>query len=303
MQPMRYHTLNDHYCNSFRRPIQKAVIDAGFTCPNLDGTVSVGGCIFCNGGSGHFTHPGSIAQQLEQERLRIHKTRSDAGLIAYFQAHTNTYGTPTYLRQCYAEALAQPDVIGLAIGTRPDCLPEPVLDILEEFSQKTYLTVELGLQTIHDRTAVVINRGYPYDIFLQAFQALRRRHIRICVHLINGLPGEMDADMLESARVVGQLKPDGVKIHLLHVLKDTPLADLWKQGKIRLLSQAEYVQITAGQLTLLPEETVIERLTGDGASEQLLAPLWSRNKSAVRNAIGQHLKQTDCWQGKYFSER
>lgn len=222
MQPMRYHTLSDHYHSYFGRPVQKAVIDAGFTCPNLDGTVSVGGCIFCDGGSGHFTHPGTIAQQLEQERLRIHKTHPDAGLIAYFQAHTNTYGTPAYLRQCYAEALTQPDVVGLAIGTRPDCLPEPVLDILEEFSAKTYLTVELGLQTIHDKTAAIINRGYPYAVFLQAFRALRRRHIRICVHLINGLPGEMDADMLESARAVGQLRPDGVKLHLLHILKDTP---------------------------------------------------------------------------------
>lgn len=299
---MRYHTISDDYQNRFGRPMQKAVVDAGFTCPNLDGTISVGGCIFCDNGGSYFAHPGTITQQLEQERKRIHKVHPSAGLIAYFQAHTNTYSTPAHLRRCYAEALAQPDVMGLSIGTRPDCLPEPILDLLEEFAEKTPLTVELGLQTIHNKTAAIINRGYPYSVFLQAFQALRRRNIRICVHLINGLPGEIDADMLESARVLGQLKPDGVKIHLLHILKNTSLADLWYQGKIQALSQAEYVQITAGQLTLLPEETVIERLTGDGASEQLLAPLWSRNKSAVRNAIEQHLKQTDSWQGKFFKE-
>ena len=188
----------------------------------------------------------------------------------------------------------------LAIGTRPDCLPEPVLDVLSDIAEQTALTVELGLQTIHDATAEQFRRGYGFDQFLHSFQALRERHIRICVHLINGLPSEMDADMLETARVVGRLRPDAVKIHLLHILRGTPLAAQWRAGRIPVLSQGEYVQITAAQLALLPPETVIERLTGDGAAEELLAPRWSLHKTAVRNAIARHLKYTDTWQGKNF---
>ena len=197
-------------------------------------------------------------------------------------------------------ALAQDGVEALAIGTRPDCLPEPVLDVLSDIAEQTALTVELGLQTIHDATAEQFRRGYGFDQFLRSFQALRERHIRICVHLINGLPSEMDADMLETARVVGRLRPDAVKIHLLHILRGTPLAAQWRAGRIPVLSQGEYVQITAAQLALLPPETVIERLTGDGAAEELLAPRWSLHKTAVRNAIARHLKYTDTWQGKNF---
>lgn len=297
--PERFYPVSLYYQQKFGRPMQKAVIDAGFTCPNIDGTISTGGCIFCDSGSGHFTSCGTIAQQLKQEQQRIQKTHPHAGLIAYFQAHTNTYGDPAQLRRCYTEALEQPDVLGLSIGTRPDCLPDPVLDLLEEFSSKTALTIEFGLQTIHDKTAEIIHRGYPYAVFLKAFQALRNRGIRICVHLINGLPGEIDADMLETARVLGKLHPDGIKLHMLHILRNTPLEQLWRNGNLTPLSQAEYVQITAAQLAFFPKDTVIERLTGDGASECLLAPLWSQNKHAVRNAIIQHLKQMDSWQGKY----
>ncbi|MFR6588543.1 MAG: TIGR01212 family radical SAM protein [Ruminococcus sp.] len=254
----------------------------------------------CSGGSGHFTPSGTIPEQIAAERTRIAHTHPDAGIIAYFQAHTNTYGTPEHLRRCYTLALAQDGVEALAIGTRPDCLPEPVLDVLSDIAEQTALTVELGLQTIHDATAEQFRRGYGFDQFLHSFQALRERHIRICVHLINGLPSEMDADMLETARVVGRLRPDAVKIHLLHILRGTPLAAQWRAGRIPVLSQGEYVQITAAQLALLPPETVIERLTGDGAAEELLAPRWSLHKTAVRNAIARHLKYTDTWQGKNF---
>lgn len=298
----RYYTASAYYLSKFGRPVQKAVLDIGCTCPNIDGTISSGGCLFCDGGSGHFTHPGTVTWQLEQERQRIRASVPDAGLIAYFQAHTNTYGDPAYLRLCYLEALEQPDVVGISIGTRSDCLPAEILSLLEEIAEKTSFTVELGLQTVHDKTACFFHRGYDFPVFVQAFSALRKRGIRICVHIINGLPGEMDADMLETARVLGKMQPDGIKIHLLHILKGTPLEQLWKSGKVQPLSMAEYVQITAAQLALLPSETVIERLTGDGAADCLAAPLWSLDKLAVRNAIAQHLKRTDSWQGKYFSK-
>ena len=296
----RYYGASAYYHSVFGRPIQKAVLDIGCTCPNIDGTISAGGCLFCDGGSGHFTHPGTVAQQLEAEQQRIQKTYPDAGMIAYFQAHTNTYGDPFFLRKCYLEALQHPNVVGISIGTRPDCLSEAILSVLEEVAAKTNLTVELGLQTIHDKTARLFHRGYDFPVFVQAVEKLRRRGIRVCVHLINGLPREIDADMLESARVLGKLRPDGVKIHLLHILRSTPLENLWRSGAVEVLSMAEYVQITAAQLSLLPPDTVIERLTGDGASDRLLAPLWSTEKRVVKNAIAQHLKRTDSWQGKYF---
>ncbi len=300
MYPLRYHTIGLYYQEVFGHPMQKAVIDAGFTCPNLDGTISVGGCIFCHGGSGAFAHIGTISEQLNAEWIRIQKKQPSAKMIAYFQAHTNTYGTPAHLYRCYTEALQFPSVQGLSIGTRPDCLPIPVLDILEELSKETALTVELGLQTIHDGTAHIMHRGYSFDVFLDAFDELRKRGIRTCVHIINGLPNEIDADMLETARVLGRLRPDGVKIHSLHILRGTPLAVLWEKGEFQTLSQAEYVQITAAQLSLLPEETVIERVTGDGEAAAMLAPSWSMDKRAVRNAITQHLKRTDSWQGKNY---
>lgn len=299
MEQMRYYSAGRYYRAVFGRPMQKAALDAGCTCPNLDGTCGTKGCIFCDGGSGTFTHSGSITRQLEQEARRISAAHPEAGILAYFQAHTNTYGDPDFLRVCYAEALQFPNVEGLAIGTRPDCLPEPILKLLEDFSHRTYLTVELGLQTVHDHTARKIGRGYPFSVFLQAMEKLRSRNIRICVHLINGLPGESDQDMLETARILGQLRPDAVKIHLLHILKGTPLEQLWRQGGVAPLSFAEYAQITAAQLAFLPESVVIERLTGDGDSKKLLAPLWSRDKHAVRNAISRYQKQTDSWQGKY----
>lgn len=300
MFPERFYSLSRYYQKTFGKPVYKAAIRAGFSCPNIDGTISTDGCIFCDNGSGYYTSVGTIAQQLQRETLRIHHSHPNAGIIAYFQANTNTYADVSVLHSYYTEAIAQPNIVGISIATRPDCLPDPVLSLLSSLSQKIPLTVELGLQTIHDKTSCIIHRGYSFSTFLNAFHALRQRNIRICVHLINGLPREHDQDMLETARVIGQLYPDGVKIHLLHVLKNTKLADIWKNDGYTPLQKPEYVQITAAQLALLPESTVIERLTGDGARENLLAPLWSLNKLSVRNAIVQHLKQTNSWQGKQF---
>lgn len=293
----RYYARFDYDKTLFPCRVMKAVVDGGFSCPNLDGTKGTGGCIFCDGGSGYFTHTGSIAEQIQAERERIHKKFPQAKLIAYFQAHTNTYAPLAYLQQCYETALQQPDVVGLSIGTRPDCLPEPVLDYLEELSQRTVLTVELGLQTFQPKTATLINRCYNNDVFLRAFAALRERRIRICVHLINGLPQETTEQMLDNAIQLGKLHPDAVKLQLLHIIRGTPLETWYQNGQIQPLTQAEYVALVAEQLTYFPPETVIERLTGDGDARTLVAPLWSRNKRGVLNAIASYQKTHDLYQG------
>lgn len=298
----RYHTLAYANRQKFGRRIGKAVIDAGFTCPNLDGTCGTGGCIFCDGGSGYFTQQAvmPIPEQIAAELQRLRQKEPQAEAIAYFQAHTNTYAPLDRLQDAYETALAQPGIVGLAIGTRPDCLPTPVLDYLTTLSKRTALTVELGLQTIHDKTAAQINRGYPYAVFLEAFRQLRARGIRICVHLINGLPGETPADMLASAQAVGQLRPDGIKLQLLHVIRGTVLADWYATGRVTPMTQADYVNCIVSQLALLPPETVIERITGDGDRRTLLAPDWSMQKRRVLAAIDKAQVQQDSWQGKAF---
>ena len=299
----RYHTLAYHNRQVYGRRIWKAVLDGGFTCPNLDGTCGKGGCIFCDGGSGYFTNAAAmpIPRQLEAELARIRQKDPDPRMIAYFQVHTNTYAPVEQLRQVYEPALAHPAVVGLSIGTRPDCLPPPVLDYLEELSRRTNLTVELGLQTCMDDTARRINRGYPFSVFVRAMKELRSRSIRTCVHLINGLPGESPEQMVESARMVGQLHPEAVKLQLLHVIRGTVLADWYAAGACSVMSQWDYVSVILRQLEVLPPETVIERITGDGDRKKLIAPLWSTRKIAVLSAIDKAQAQADSWQGKLFS--
>ncbi len=297
----RYYARFEYDQKQFHCRVMKAVVDGGFSCPNLDGTKGTGGCIFCDGGSGYFTHSGSIAEQLQTERARIHAKFPTAKLIAYFQAHTNTYAPLSILKERYETALQQPDVIGLSIGTRPDCLPEDVLDYLEELSHRTVLTVELGLQTFQPKTATLIHRCYENDVFLSAFSNLKARGIRTCVHLINGLPTETIEQMLDNARQLGQLQPDAVKLQLLHVIQDTPLEKWYQDGRLSTLDQETYVALIAEQLTYFPPETVIERLTGDGDARTLVAPLWSRNKRGVLNAIAAYQKSHNLVQGMRFS--
>lgn len=296
----RYHTLAYHNRHTYGRRNWKAVLDGGFSCPNLDGTCGTGGCVFCDGGSGYFTNAAAmpIPEQLEAELARIRKKEPDPRIIAYFQVHTNTYGSVERLRQVYEPALAHPAVTGLSIGTRPDCLPPPVLDYLEDLSHRTHLTVELGLQTCVEETARRINRGYPFSVFAAAMEQLHRRSIRTCVHLINGLPGEMPAQMVGSARQVGQLHPEAVKLQLLHVIRGTLLADWYAAGRFSAMSQEDYVSVILRQLEVLPPETVIERITGDGDRNKLIAPLWSMRKIAVLSAIDKAQAQADSWQGK-----
>lgn len=297
MEDKRYHSLYQYNLETYGGRVFKASLDAGLTCPNRDGTLGRGGCIYCDQGSRYFSGTGSISWQMEQERLRIQQKWPGARLTAYFQAGTNTYAPVERLRAMWTEALECPDTVGLSVATRADCLDGEVLGLLEEFQQRTHLTVELGLQTIHDDTARRIGRGHDFAAFLRGYEALKQRGIRVCVHLINGLPGEDQAQMLESARQVGLLEPGGVKLHLLHVNEGTALADLWRQGEYRPLEREEYVEIVTEQLRYFPWATVIERLTGDGDRRRLLAPLWSRDKIAVLGAIDQRLRRLDLRQG------
>ncbi len=297
----RYHTLYYHNRHTFGGRVYKAVLDGGFTCPTLDGTKGFGGCDFCAGGSGAFTKPLPLIQQLTLELDRIHRHEPDAKAIAYFQVHTNTYAPVKHLRELYETALAFPDIIGLSLGTRPDCLPSDVMALLCELNQKTYLTVELGVQTVHDATADSFGRGYSFAEFETAYQQLQANGIRTCLHIINGLPGERTEDMVETARVLGKLHPQAVKIQLLHILEGTRYAELWREGDIREMCREDYIETVVRQLEYLPAETVIERLTGDGEKSALLAPLWSTDKIRTLGGIDKRLAELDTWQGRQMS--
>ena len=294
----RYHTLYYHNKHTFGGRVYKAVLDGGFTCPNLDGTKGTGGCAFCDGGSGAFTKPLPVREQLTLEMQRIRRKVPDARAIAYFQVHTNTYAPVSRLRALYEEALAFPGIIGLSVGTRPDCLPGDVLDYLSELNARTHLTIELGVQTVHDRTARDFGRGYDYGEFLRGYHALHEHGIRTCLHIINGLPGEDASDMLETARILGKLHPQAVKLQLLHILEGTRYAELWRQGNIPELSQEAYINMVVKQLEYFPPETVIERVTGDGEKARLLAPLWSMDKISTLGGIDKRQAELDSWQGK-----
>ena len=299
-----YHTLAfENQVRGYK--LYKASVDAGFTCPNIDGTCGRGGCIFCSGGSGYFTADASVSveEQIAREMERIRAKHPDAKAVAYFQAHTNTYAPSETLRDLFERALSCEGIVGLSIGTRPDCLSEEILCYLKELSDRTLLTVELGLQTIHPRTAKIINRGYDLKTFMTAYKGLKGRGIRTCVHLINGLPGETKKMMLETASYVGQLRPDAVKIHMMHVIRGTVLEKLYSEKKYRPMSMDEYVKLVCCQLEVLPPETVIERLTGDGDKTSLVAPLWTRDKIRTLGSIDYTLSQWDTWQGHFFAGR
>lgn len=295
----RYHTLNYYNKNRYGAKVFKASLDGGCSCPNRKG-VARGGCIYCEGGSHYFCGPGSIKTQMEEEIARIHRKYPGAKIIPYFQAGTNTYGDVEQLKAMWQQALDFPNVVGLSIATRADCLGEPVLEALCALRDQTDLTVELGLQTIHDETAKKIGRGHDFETFVRGYQALKARNIRVCVHIINGLPGETEEMMLETARGLGQLRPDGVKIHLLHVAEGTKLAELWRNGGYIPMEKQDYIRITACELNFFPPETVIERLTGDGDKKKLLAPLWSQDKISVLGGIDREMAVRDMEQGMLF---
>lgn len=292
----RYHTLSYHNRHTCGVRVCKAAIDAGFTCPNIDGSKGSGGCIYCSGGSGYFTAPSlSVGEQFAAERERILAKYPNARVIAYFQAHTNTYAPVQRLSALYNEAIAA-GAQGISAATRADCIDEQRVRLL--CSLPVPASVELGLQTVHDSTAELINRCHSYAEFLRGYQLVKQAGLRVCVHIINGLPGETADMMAETARQLGQLKPDGVKIHLMHVIEGTRLAQLYRQGGCTPLEKDEYIDIVIRQLELLPPETVIERITGDGDKKMLLAPMWSADKISVLGAIDKRMAQLSTWQGR-----
>ena len=300
----RYYTWNYYLRQTFGGKVCKIPLDGGFTCPNIDGAKGTGGCSYCSGrGSGDFAgDPAlSIPEQLAQGAAAFSGKWPNARYIAYFQAHTNTYAPLPLIRERLEAALGQPGVVGLSVATRGDCLPEEVADYLAQLSQRIWLMGELGLQTIHEETARRINRCHTLPEFLEGYRRLTERGIPVCIHLIDGLPGETREQMLETVRAVAALEPHSVKIHLLHLLRGTPLGEEYRRFPFPLPSREEYVRLVCDQLELLPPRTVIQRLTGDGPKDALLAPLWSLKKGVVLNEIDKELYRRDSWQGKYCS--
>ena len=300
----RYNSLNSFLKRKFGRKVYKIALDGGFSCPNRDGTLSKEGCIFCSArGSGDFAGEAclSIEEQFSQVKDMMRKKWKEGGLIAYFQAYTNTYGKIEVLREKYEEALSQEGVIGLAIATRPDCLSEAVLDLLQELSQRTYLWVELGLQTIKPQTAFLINRGYKLNVFEEALIKLKERNIEVVVHTIFGLPGETKEDMLDTVSYLSHKNIDGIKFHLLHLMRGTPLEKYYEATKFSFLTLEEYVNIVVEAITILPKDVVIHRLTGDSPRDLLIGPMWSLKKWEVLNSIDNTLKKEDKFQGLYYS--
>ncbi len=301
----RYHTLNEAYRREYGGKVFKVPLDGGFTCPNRDGRVSKGGCTFCSDdGSGDFAGNACdpIPVQFAEVKARLHRKWKSAKYIAYFQAFSNTYAPVERLRELYEPALKEDGVVGLSIATRPDCLPDDVVAYLAELNERTSLWVELGLQTVHDTTAKKINRGHDYQSFLTGLAKLRRHNIRVCVHIINGLPGETPEMMLDTAREVAKMDIQGIKIHLLHVLKHTPLARQYEKGLLDLMEEDTYVSLVCDQLERIPPEVIVHRLTGDGPPDLLVGPLWSRHKMQVLNKIRAELERRDSFQGKKKDE-
>ena len=299
----RYYTYDHYLKKTFGGKCVKIPLNAGFSCPNVDGRSGVGGCIYCSeSGSGDFAEPSElpIAEQFERIRKKLSSKWDTQRYIPYFQARTNTYAPLSLLKEKFEAALCLDGVVGMNIATRADCLEDDVVQYLSELSERTVLTVELGLQTIHDETARFINRGHTYSDFLEGYNKLRFANpkINICVHLIFGLPNENEEMMMQTAKEVASLSPDMVKIHLLHVLRGTKLAKIYQSGEYAQLEKDEYVRLVAQALQYFGKDTVIARVTGDGMKDDLLAPLWSLKKVSVINDIDKYLFENNMWQGK-----
>lgn len=297
----RYYSLDYYIKQTYGEKLYKISLDGGMTCPNRDGTLGRRGCIFCStGGSGDFASNRrlSITEQIEQGKSQVAKKHSGVSYIAYFQAYTNTYAPVSYLREVFTEAIYHPDIKILDIATRPDCLGSDIIELLDELNQIKPVWVELGLQTIHPKTARFIRRGYELPIFEQAVQMLRAIHIPVIVHMILGLPGESTKDILDTVHYLNTQDIQGVKLQLLHILKDTDLADYYNDHPFSLPDMEEYFSLIGQCLCHLRPDIVIHRLTGDGPKSLLIAPLWTGNKRQVLNNMQAYLKTHDIWQGK-----
>lgn len=298
----RYHDFNTYLRNIFGCRVQKITIDAGLSCPNRDGTLSTEGCIYCNdrgSGTGAYARGFSVTDQLLEGKRMLSKRYKAKKFIAYFQSFSNTYAPLDRLKKIYAEALAVENVVGLSIGTRPDCVDEPVLDLLSGYSEDYLTWIEYGLQSVHNRTLALINRRHDVACFTRAVDITRNRGIKICAHVILGLPMEEKHHILETANTIADLKIDGIKIHLLYVVAGTKLEQVYLQGQYRCLEQQEYVDLVCDFLEHIPKDMVIQRLTGDPHPEELIAPLWSLRKAQTLLLIRQTLEKRDSWQGKF----
>ena len=297
----RYYDLKSYWRNLFGCNVHKLQIDAGFTCPNRDGHVATGGCIYCDGRGSKLRQKGelpSVSQQIQNGK-KFYKPHASK-FVAYFQTFTNTYAPVEKLQILYDEALAQEDVVGLSIGTRPDCVGPDVIDLLKGYVQKYHVWLELGLQSMHDKTLKFINRGHDFRQFLDAVGALAGKNIHLCAHIIVGLPGETDEEILQTAKAVAALPINGIKIHSLLALEGTVLGEMYKNGTIKIMSKDKYVSLVADILEILPTEMVIQRLTAEGYRDIFLAPDWAMNKLDVLNSINKELERRDSYQGKHF---
>lgn len=297
-----YHSLDCYLRETFGKKVYKLALDGGMTCPNRDGTLGTGGCIFCSeGGSGDFAAPrlDTVSRQIEEARKRLDAKlgNRDVSYIAYFQSYTNTYAPLPRLEQLFSQAIRHPEVSVLSVATRPDCLPPETVDLLAKLNREKPVWVELGLQTIHEESARFIRRGYPYPVFLDAFRRLKEADLTVIVHVILGIPGETRDMMLETVRAVGDLPADGIKLQLLHVLEGTDLGRLYRSRPFPVMELEEYLDLVVDAISLLPPEVVIHRISGDGPKRLLIAPLWSANKRLVLNSMARRFKERGAFQG------
>ncbi len=298
----RYHSFDYYLRHKYGIKCAKITLDAGFTCPNRDGSKGFGGCTFCSArGSGDFCSDSSLAlrEQFDSQKKIYRKKWGEVKYIPYFQAHTNTYGSLDKISDMLETALGFEDTVGIALATRADCISDNIAQLLGEYGKKIDLTVELGLQSIHDITAERINRCHSYDEFVKGYNKLKEiGNIDVCIHIINGLPGEDRSMMMQTAEAIAALHPKFLKIHLLHIIENTKMAEQFRRGDFEMISLEDYVDITVSQLEILPSDIVIERLTGDGMPDDLIAPLWSRKKFCVMNEIDKEFVKRESWQGK-----
>lgn len=300
----RYFSYNFYLRRRFGRRVHKVSIDAGFTCPNVDGSVAVGGCVFCDNRSfspSRRLPRTNIADQVAEGIRRIKLRYKVDDFIAYFQPATNTYAPVERLRMLYEQAIAVPKVVGLAIGTRPDCVPNDVLDLIAELAERNYVSLEYGMQSMHDRSLRWMNRGHDHASFVDAVERSRGRGFEICAHVILGIPGETHDDVLATARELARLGVDAVKLHNLYAVRDTPFAEQVQRGEARLMEQDEYVQAVVDVLELLPPTVIVERISGESPPNYHYGPAWCLDKVAVRQAIGDEFARRDTWQGRLYS--
>ena len=301
----KYNRFSDYLKNKYGKKVIKISLNAGFTCPNIDGTKAYGGCIYCsNKGSGDFAGVESedLVTQFYNMKERMNKKWKNGLYLPYFQAYSNTYAPLNILKEKYESVLYLDDVIGIDIATRPDCLEDDSVEYLGELSKEKEVWVELGLQSIYDKTAKIINRGHDFKEFLIGLEKLRKRNINVCVHIINGLPYETEEMMMNTLRKLNELDIQAVKIHLLHVLKNTPLATMYKKGKFKVMEKMQYVNLVVNQLEELRPDILVQRVTGDGGREELIAPLWSLKKFELLNEIDWEFNRRKSYQGIKYTK-